>query len=147
MVPPPLCHTHLDQPRVLEGWQPIYPMGSVGQPRGHEAGGDRAAAAGLLLPPVAHVDAQGLGAACQPCPWPCPRLWPPGLTCSGRRRPSGATTALVQAPAAMMSRGARYSPAVVVTVITAPGSIRSTFSPSRTLPPRRRNASCVGRKG
>lgn len=61
-VPPPPCPAHLDQPGVLEGRQPVDAVGSLGQPQSHEAGGGRACAvaAGLLLPPVAHVDAQGL---------------------------------------------------------------------------------------
>lgn len=44
-----------------------------------------------------------------------------------------------------MSRGALYTPAVVVTVTVAPGSMRSTFSPSRRVPPCRRKTSWVGR--
>lgn len=45
----------------------------------------------------------------------------------------------------MMSRGALYTPAVVVTVTVAPGWMLSTFSPSRRVPPCRRKTSWVGR--
>lgn len=43
-----------------------------------------------------------------------------------------------------MSRGALYTPAVVVTVTMGPGSMCSTFCPSRRVPPWRQKPSWVG---